>query len=169
MFVDANNGPMYLATPATTIAALQHIFSYFDLPEHIVLDKGYNLQTTSYRNSFQKMISSMLLHFQDIQLLVDWQNAILVNLNTGETLQTKLDRFLLTYCATQTSMRKAPSELLKRQRRTRPSAWRSKTTNQEVKRFQENLDCVARFRANDPVFAIKSGRSTHWVPGLYLK
>ena len=66
--------------------------------------------------------------------------------NTGESLQTKLDRFLLTLRATPTALGKSPSELLmNRQPRIRLSALIAKTTKQEVKVFQDNLDNKPKF------------------------
>ena len=56
--------------------------------------------------------------------------------DTGEPVQTKLDRLLLTYRATPTALEKSPSELLmNRQTRIIFSALRGKTSEQEELRF----------------------------------
>ena len=61
--------------------------------------------------------------------------------DTGESVQTKLDRFLLSYRATPTPLGKSPTELLmNRQPRIRFSALRAKSSKQEVKVFQDNFD-----------------------------
>ena len=85
--------------------------------------------------------------------------------DTGETVQTKLDRFLLTHRATPTSLGKSPSELLmNRQPRIRLSALRFKTTKQEVKVFQNNLDNKPKFIQDQPVFVRNFGKGAKWVP-----
>ena len=57
-------------------------------------------------------------------------------MNTGETLQTKLHRFLMTHRATPTALGQSPPELLmNRQPRQRFSAPRAKSSKQEVKIF----------------------------------
>ena len=56
--------------------------------------------------------------------------------DTGEPVQTKLDRLLLTYRATPTALEKSPSELvMNRQTRIIFSALRGKTSEQEELRF----------------------------------
>ena len=86
--------------------------------------------------------------------------------DTGETVQTKLDRFLLTHRTTPTSLGKSPSELLmNRQPRIRISALRFKTSKQEVKVFQHNLDNKPKFKPEQPVFVRNFGKCAKWVPG----
>ena len=86
--------------------------------------------------------------------------------DAGETVQTKLDRFLLTRRATLTSLGKSPSELLmNRQPRIRFSALRFKTSKQEVKVFQYNLDNKPKFKPEQPVFVRSFGKGAKWVPG----
>ena len=56
-------------------------------------------------------------------------------------MQTKLDRFLLSYRAAPTALGKSPTELLmNRQPSIRFSALRAKSSKQEVKVFQDNFD-----------------------------
>ena len=74
--------------------------------------------------------------------------------NTKEALQTKLDRFLLTYRATPTSFGKSPSELLmNRQPRIWLSMLRTTQTKQQVKVFQDNLGLAPKFHQGQLVFA----------------
>ena len=85
--------------------------------------------------------------------------------DTGEPSQTKLDRFLLTHRATPTSFGKSPSELLmNRQPRIRLSALRRKSTKQDVKVFQDNLDNKPKFMPEQPVFVRNFGKE----PNGYL-
>ncbi|PFX28231.1 Transposon Tf2-6 polyprotein [Stylophora pistillata] len=86
--------------------------------------------------------------------------------DTGEPLQAKLDRFLLTNRATPSSFGKSPSELLmNKQTRIRLSALRSKSTKQEVKVFQDNLDNKPKFMSDQPVFVRNFGKGAKCVPG----
>ena len=85
--------------------------------------------------------------------------------DTGETVQTKLDRFLLTHRATPTSLGKSPSELLmNRQPRIRFSVLRFKTSKQEVKVFQHNLDNKPKFIPDQLVLVRNFGKGAKWVP-----
>ena len=74
--------------------------------------------------------------------------------DTGETVQTKLDRFL-----------QHTELLMNRQRRIRLSALRFKTTKQEVMVFQHNLDNKPQFIQDQPVFGRNFGKGAKWVPG----
>ena len=88
---------------------------------------------------------------------------------TGESLQSKIDRFLLSYRATPTHMGKSPSELLmNRQPRTRFNALRFSKTKEQVKVFQENLRQTPKFEVNDAVFAKNFGKGPNWVPGIIM-
>ena len=89
--------------------------------------------------------------------------------DTGESVQTKLDRFLLTYRATPTTLGKSPSELLmNRQPRIRFSALRAKSSKQEVKVFQDNLDNKPQFTPNQAVFVRNFGKGAKWIPGTIV-
>ena len=86
--------------------------------------------------------------------------------DTGDTVQTKLDRFLLTHRATPTSLGKTPAELLmNRQPRIRFCSLRFKTRKQEVKVFQHNLDNKPKFKPDQPVFVRNFGKGAKWVRG----
>ena len=81
-------------------------------------------------------------------------------------MQARLDRYLLTYRATPTSLGRSPSELLlNRQPRLRLSALRSSPSKQGVKIFQENLGNTPKFSLNQPVFARNFGKGAKWLPG----
>ena len=90
--------------------------------------------------------------------------------DTGEPLQTKLDRFLLTYRATPTSLGKSPSELLmNRQPRMRLTILRHKPCKQEVKVFQDDLHNQPRYSLNQGVFARNFGKGGRWVSGNIVR
>ena len=112
--------PMTHATSTNTITALRHIFSYFGLPEHLVTDNG--TQFTS--DEFQKFLrENDILHTLTApghpatnglaeRYVGEFKDKLGKIGDTGESVQTKLDRFLLTYTATPTTLGKSPSELL---------------------------------------------------------
>ena len=167
--------PMSHATSATTISALRHVFSSFGLPEHIVTDNGSQFTSTE----FQKFLNDNDIHHTTTapghpatnglaeRYVGDFKDKLSKMGETGESLQTKLDRLLLTYRATPTSVGKSPSELLmNRQPRIRFSALRAKQSKQEVKIFQENLDNKPKYTLKQAVFVRNFGRGTKWVPGL---
>ena len=73
--------------------------------------------------------------------------------NTGETLQPKLDRFLLVDRITPTASVKLPFQLLmNRETRLRFSALRAKISKLEVKIFQDNHDHHPTLTSNQAVF-----------------
>ena len=75
--------------------------------------------------------------------------------DTGESVQTKLDRFLFTYRATPTTLGKSPSKvLMSRQPRIRFSELRAKSSKQEDKVFQDNLDNKPQFTPKQAVFGV---------------
>ena len=89
--------------------------------------------------------------------------------DTGESVQPKLDRFLLTYRATPTSLGKSPSELLMNgQPRIRLGALRAKNTKQEVKVFQDNRGNKPKFTLDQAVFVRNLGRGAKWVSGRIM-
>ena len=108
------------ATSTNTITALRHIFSYFGLPEHLVTDNG--TQFTS--DEFQKFLrENDILHTLTApghpatnglaeRYVGEFKDKLGKIGDTGESVQTKLDRFLLTYRATPSSLGKSPSELV---------------------------------------------------------
>ena len=112
--------PMTHATSTNTITALRHIFSYFGLPEHLVTDNG--TQFTS--DEFQKFLKENdIPHTLTVpghpaanglaeRYVDEFKDKLGKIGDTGESVQTKLDRFFLTYTATPTTLGKSPSELL---------------------------------------------------------
>ncbi len=170
--------PLSHATSTNTIAAVRHIFGNFGLPEHIVTDNGS--QFTS--DEFQKFLKD-----NDIQHTItapghpatnglaeryvgEFKDKLSKMGTTGESLQAKLDRFLLTYRATPTGVGKSLSELLmNRQPRIKFSALRAKLSKNEVKIFQDNLDNRPKFAQNQAVFVRNFGKGARWIPGSILK
>lgn len=166
--------PMGQATTTNTIAALRRVFSYFGLPEHLVTDNGSQFTSAEFQNFLKENDIEHTLtapgHPATNGLAERYVGEFKDKLNkigdTGETVQTKLDRFLLTHRATPTSLGKSPSELLmNRQSRIRFSALRFKTSKQEVKVFQHNLDNKPKFKPDQPVFVRNFGKGAKWVPG----
>ena len=166
------------ATSTNTITALRHIFSYFGLPEHLVTDNG--TQFTS--DEFQKFLrENDILHTLTApghpatnglaeRYVGEFKDKLGKIGDTGESVQTKLDRFLLTYRATPITLGKSPSELLmNRQPRIRFSALRAKSSKQEVKVFQDNLDNKPQFTPNQAVFVRNFGKGAKWIPGTIVE
>lgn len=169
--------PMSSATSATTIAALRHTFSYFGLPEHLVTDNGSQFTSAE----FKKFLRDNCIHHTTTapdhpatnglaeRHVGDFKDKLHKIGDTGESLQTRLDRYLLTYRATPTSLGKTPSELLmNRQPRLRLSALRSSHNKQNVKIFQDNLDNKPKYTLNQPVFVRNFGKGAKWVPGTII-
>ena len=167
--------PMSHATSATTISALRHVFSSLGLPEHIVTDNGSQFTSTE----FQKFLDDNDIHHTTTppghpatnglaeRYVGDFKDKLSKMGKTGESLQTKLDRLLLTYRATPTSVGKSPSELLmNRQPRIRFSALRAKQSKQEVKIFQDNLDNKPKYTQKQAVFVRNFGKGAKWIPGV---
>mgnify|MGYP002803560887 CR=1 FL=1 len=111
---------MSRSTSSTTIAALRHIFCNFGLPEHIVTDNGSQFTSEEFQrylkdNDIQHTTTAPV-HPATNGLAERYVGEFKDKLSkmgaTGESLQAKLDRFLLTYRATPTGMGKSPSELL---------------------------------------------------------
>ncbi|XP_015774284.1 PREDICTED: uncharacterized protein LOC107352468 [Acropora digitifera] len=160
--------------PTNTIAALRRAFSYFGLPEHLVTDNGSQFTSAEFQKFVKENDIEHTLtapgHPATKGLAERYVGEFKDKLNkigdTGETVQTKLDRFLLTPRATPTSLGKSPSELLmNRQPRIRFSTLRFKTRKQEVKVFQHNLDNKPKFKPDQPVFVRNFGKGAKWVPG----
>ncbi|XP_015780595.1 PREDICTED: uncharacterized protein K02A2.6-like [Acropora digitifera] len=136
--------PMGQATTTNTIAALRRVFSYFGLPEHLVTDNGSQFTSAEFQNFLKENDIEHALtapgHPATNGLSERYVGEFKDKLNkigdTGETVQTKLDRFLLTHRATPTSLGKSPSELLmNRQPRIRFSALRFKTKTVSPRNF----------------------------------
>lgn len=104
--------PMSHTTSANTIAALRYVFSYFTLPEHLVTDNGSQFTSTEFQkflrdNDIQHTLTAPG-HPTKNGLAEHYVGEFKDKLNkigdTGEPLQAKLDRFLLTHRATPTSI-----------------------------------------------------------------
>ena len=112
--------PMGQATTTNTMAALRRVFSYFGLPEHLVTDNGSQFTSTEFQKFLKENGIEHTLtapgHPATKGLAERYVGQFKDKLNkigdTGETVQTKLDRFLLTHRATPASLGKSPSELL---------------------------------------------------------
>ena len=108
------------ATTTNTIAALRRVFSCFGFPEHLVTDNGNQFTSAEFQKFLKENDIEHTLtapgHPATKGLPERYVGEFKDKLNkigdTGETVQTKLDRFLLTHRATPTSLRKSPSELL---------------------------------------------------------
>ena len=158
------------ATSTNSITALRHIFSYFGLPEHLVTDNG--TQFTS--DEFQKFLrENDILHTHTApghpatnglaeRYVGEFKDKLGKIGDTGESVQAKLDRFLLTYRATPTTLGKSPSKLLmNRQPKIRFTALTAKSSKQEVKVFQDNLDNKPQFTPNQAVLVRNFGKGAN--------
>ena len=162
------------ATTTNTIAALRRAFSYFGLPEHLVTDNGSQFTSAEFQKFLKEndMEHTLTAPGQPAtndlaeRYVGEFKDKLNKIGDTGETVQTKLDRFLLTHRATPTSLGKSPSELLmNRQPRIRFSTLRFKMSKQEVKVFQHNLDNKPKFKPDQPVFVRNFGKGAKLVPG----
>ena len=165
--------PMNQATSLTTIAALRHLFSVFGLPEHLVSDNGSQFTSAEFK-SFLK--DNDILHtltapghpatngLAERYVGVFKQKMREMGVN-GDSLQTRLDRFLLAYRTTPNSTGKSPAELLmNRQPRIRFNALRKSHTSRQVNVFERSMS-QAKFNEGDSVFALNFGRGANWLPG----
>ena len=129
--------PMDHATSATTIKALPHIFSIFGLPEHIVTDNGNQFSSQEFKNWLtQNDILHTLTapgHPATNGLAERYVGLFKSKMKefgqTGESIQERIDRFLLAYRTTPLSIGRSPSKLLtNRQPRIRYNELRESTT-----------------------------------------
>ena len=123
--------PMAQATRTNTVAA--RVFSYFGLPKHLVTDNGIQFASADFQkflkdNDIEHRLTAPG-HPATNGLAERYVGEFKDKLNkigdTGETVQT---------------VHTGWEKLMNRQRRIRLSALRFKTTKQEVKVFQNNLD-----------------------------
>ena len=100
------------ATTTNTIAALRRVFSYFGLPEHLVTDNGSQFTSAEFQKFLKENDIEHTLtapgHPATNGLAERYVGEFKDKLNkigdTGETVQTKLDRFLLLHKPTPTSL-----------------------------------------------------------------
>ena len=160
-----------IRSSVNTIAALRHDFSYFGFPVHLVTDNGTQFTSVEFQkflegNDKQHKLTA-LGHPATNGLAESYVGEFKDKL---ESLQTKLDRFLLTLRATPTALGKLPSKLfINRQPKIRLSALRAKTTKQEVKVFQGNLDNKSKFTLDQPVFVPNFAKGAKWIPGKIIR
>ena len=166
--------PVKKADTAATIEKLRHLFSTFGLPEHLVSDNGttftsiflnYNViqhtRTAPGHPATNGLAERYVGHFKEAMKKMSAK---------VETVQEKLDRFLLTYRITPTNTGKSPAELLmNRKLRTRFSALRFSDTKAQVKIFQENMEHAPKYKQDDAVFAKNFGKGQDWMPGIVLE
>ena len=107
MIVDASSKfvdiiPVSHATSSTTIVALRHTFTYFGLPEYLVTDDGSQFTSAEFHKFLR---DNSILHtttspnHSATNCLAeryggDFKDKLNKIGDTGETLQTKLDRYL---------------------------------------------------------------------------
>ena len=104
--------PTSHATTANTNAALRHVFSYFGLPEHLVTDNGTQFTSAEFQkflrdNDIQHTLTATghpATNGLAEPYVEESKDKLSKIRDTGESVQTKLDRVLLTYRATPTSL-----------------------------------------------------------------
>ena len=169
--------PMDHATSATTIKALRHIFSIFGLPEHIVTDNGSQFSSQEFKNWLTQngIIHTLTApgHPATNGLAERYVGLFKSKMKefgqTGESIQERIDRFLLAYRTTPTSIGRSPSELLtNRQPRIRYNALRASTTKQQVRVFEDSSKETPSYQVGDAVFALNFGRGPRWSAGTVL-
>ena len=111
--------PMFKTDTTKTIEKLEHLFSTFGLPENIVSDNDSQFISEEFKK---------FLLYNDIQhtrtptkhpatnglaerYVGYWKESLKKMENISESIQSKIDRFLLTYRATPTHMGKSPSDV----------------------------------------------------------
>ena len=168
--------PMSHATSTTTINALRHLFSLFGIPEHLVSDNGSQFTSAEFKEFLTKngIIHTLTAPGHPAtnglaeRYVGLFKNKMAEFGSTGETIQQRLDRFLLSYRTTPTSNGRSPSELLmNRQPRIRFNALRSSSTKQQVKVFEDSLQ-TPTFSPGNAVFALNFGRGPRWVPAMII-
>ena len=169
--------PMDHATSATTIKALRHIFSIFGLPEHIVTDNGSQFSSQEFKNWLTQngIIHTLTApgHPATNGLAERYVGLFKSKMKevgqTGESIQERIDRFLLAYRTTPTSIGRSASELLtNRQPRIRYNALRASTTKQQVRMFEDSSKETPSYQVGDAVFALNFGRGPRWSAGTVL-
>jgi transposase InsO family protein len=170
--------PMKEATTENTIQALRKLFSYFGLPEHIVTDNGSQYTSAEFKKFLEK---NDILHTTTApghpatnglaeRYVGHFKSSMKKMGKSSDSLQVKLDRFLLTYRVTPNASGKSPAEmLLNKQPRIRFAALRASQTQQQVKNFEQNMNNTPNFHVGQAVFAKNYGKGAHWVPGMIVK
>ena len=164
--------PLSNATSESTVTALRHLFSVFGIPEHVVSDNGTQFTGLEFKTFLRlnDVVHTLTApgHPATNGLAERYVGIFKQKMNeighTGESLQTRLDRFLLAHRTTPTSNGKIPVELLMgRQVRTRFSALRFSEAKQQAKVYESN-DQFSKFEKGDAVFVRNFGKGARWVP-----
>jgi len=173
--------PMTTITSSNTIAALRHLFSHFDLPDHIVTDNGAQF-TSNECGKFLRL--SNILHTKTAhaypatnglaeRYVGHFKTKTTQMTISNEPLPVRLDKFLFTYRATPITIGKSPAELLMNQQpKTRFNLLRQKSlqdTKQQVKILQDNSEFKADFKPSQALFVLNFGKGAKWLPGIILK
>ena len=162
---------------ANAIAALRHVFSYFELPEHLVSDNGTQFTSAEFQtflrdNEIQRTLTAPghpATNGLAERYVGEFKDKLSKIGDAGKSNQTKLDQFLLTYRGTYL-IGKSPSELLmNRQPRIKLNALRAENTKQKDKVFQDNLDNRPKFKQDQPLFVRSFGKGAKWVPGRIMR
>lgn len=169
--------PMKTANAENTICAVRKLFSVFGLPEHIVTDNGSQFTSIEFKDFLRRndVIHTLTApgHPATNGLAERFVGHFKTSLKkiglTGESLQAKLDRFLLTYRATPNNFGKSPNELLmNRQPRIRLAALRNSTTKKQVVIFKENFGGNCKYHPGQKVFVFNYGKGLRWLPGKII-
>ena len=108
-------------TSSCPIAVLRRIVSYFGLPEHVVTNTGSRFRNAEFQiflyDNFIERTTTSHGHPATNGMAERYVGELKDKLSkmgdpSGEPLQTKLDRFLVTYKATPISFGKSPPELM---------------------------------------------------------
>ena len=169
--------PMKKTDSSHTIEKLRHLFSQFGLPEHIVSDNGPQFVSEEFETFLRR---NVIQHTKTpprhpatnglAERYVGYFKQSMKRMSDiEETIQCRLDRFLLTYRSTPTNTGRSPAELLMNKKlRTRLTALRFSKTKEQVKVFQDNLEQKPKFRVSDAVFAKNFGKGNDWLPGTII-
>ena len=169
--------PMTHATSTGTIKALRRLFATFGLPTHIVSDNGTQFTSAEFTSFLQK---NGIAHTRSApghpetnglaERYVGHFKAKMKAMGTeGDDLDTRLQRFLMTFRSTPTANGKSPAEMLfNRQPRLRYDALKT-TRNAEAQSFNQNQHLLPEYKPGDAVFALRfQNHGTTWVPGVVL-
>eukprot|EP00117_Sycon_ciliatum_P047528 scpid79697/ scgid33944/ Uncharacterized protein K02A2.6 len=168
--------PMSTATSAGTIKSLRRLFATFGLPTHIVTDNGSQFTSAEFKSFLR---ANGIAHTCSApghpetnglaERYVGHFKAKMKLMGTNDDLDTRLQRFLLTYRSTPSSNGKSPAEMLmNRQPRLRYDTLKSKP-NAGVQSFNQNMHLTPEYKPGDAVFVWSFRKSDpNWIPGVVL-
>ena len=166
--------PMNQATSATTIKALQRDFALFGLPAHVVTDNGS--QFTS--EEFETFLRRNGIHHTCTapghpatnglaERYVGHFKSKMKTLGSTGDLDTKLQRFLLSYRSTPTTNGKSPAELLMNRQPRLRFDWLKRANQSSIEVYEQNMDLSPEFTVGQAVFAVNFGKGGgKWVPAV---